>query len=300
MEPETESNVTTERAPRQRLREFEVRVTEVIWETADSVTLVFDAGDEPMDYKAGQFLSIRPQQIEVLKGIAAYFEEAKGKKEPARAYSMTSAPHEPLAITIKEELFVSGTTKYPPLLSPFLVWGVRTGMTLKVTGFGGPYALPADIESETDHIVHICAGSGIVPNYSIVKDALHRNLKLRHTLIYGNKTWEDVIFRDAFARLAAAHPDRLRVVHTLSREQPTAAMAGDVRYGRVGAELIGEFCPEPRAIRVFTCGPANGPFERKAAREKGEELKPRFLETTLESLNAVGVPKEHVHRESYG
>jgi ferredoxin-NADP reductase len=285
---------------RQRLRDFDVTVAEVVWETADTVTLVYDAGSEPMDYQAGQFVTIRPQQFEALKGIGAYFEEVKGKKEPARAYSMASAPHEPLAITIKEELYVPGQTKYPPLLSPILVWGVYPGMKMRVNGFGGPYHLPADVESKTDHIVHVCAGSGIVPNWAIIKDALHRDLRLRHTLIYGNKTWNDVIFRDALTALAARHPDRLRIVHALSREEPTAAMAGDVRRGRVSRELIADACPDIREALVYSCGPAIGPFERKAAREKGEEPTPRFLETVLAALADLGVPKEREHHESYG
>jgi ferredoxin-NADP reductase len=289
--------------PRQRLRDFDVTITEVVWETPDTVTLVYDAGAEPMDYMAGQFVTIRPQQFDALKGTAAFFEELKGKREPARAYSMASAPHEPLAITIKEELYVSGQTKYPPLLSPVLVWGVVPGMKMRVNGFGGPYHLPADVETKTDHIVHICAGSGIVPNWSIIKDALHRRLNLRHTLVYGNKTWNDVIFRDALAALAARVPDRLRIVHALSREDPAAAIAsggGDVRRGRVSRDLIADACPDLREALVYSCGPAIGPFERKAAREKSEEPTPRFLESVLEALAELGLPKEREHHESYG
>ena len=45
--------------------------------------------------------------------------EKEGKPEPPRAYSMCSAPHERyLAVTVKEERYVSGLTKFPPLLSP--------------------------------------------------------------------------------------------------------------------------------------------------------------------------------------
>ena len=45
----------------------------------------------------------------------------KGKREPPRAYSMCSSPHERyLAVTVKEERYLSGTTKFPPLLSPLL------------------------------------------------------------------------------------------------------------------------------------------------------------------------------------
>src|SRR5207244_10080444 len=125
-----------------------------------------------------------------------FLEDSKSRKESPRAYSLASAPHEKyLAITVKEEAYVSGVTKYPPLLSPLLVRRLVKGTHMVVIGFAGPYILPPDIESRTDHLVHVCAGSGIVPNFSILKHALDNGLKLRHTLIYGNKSWDDVIFR---------------------------------------------------------------------------------------------------------
>src|SRR5207248_11794286 len=58
---------------------------------------------------------------------------------------------------------------FPPLLSPLLVKRTTRGMRLVVTGFTGPYTLPADVSARTDHIVHVCAGSGSVPNFSMLK-----------------------------------------------------------------------------------------------------------------------------------
>ncbi|MDP9119930.1 MAG: oxidoreductase [Acidobacteriota bacterium] len=287
-------------APRSRIRELEMRVEEVVQETADTVTLVLSAPGERCEYEAGQFLTMRPHQFPPLAGYVAYFEDQKGKREPARAYSMCSAPHEPVAITVKVEPYVSGVTKYPPLLSPFLVWSVPVGTRMVVAGFGGPYTLAEDVESRTDHLIHICAGSGIVPNMSILKHCLTTGMKLRHTLIYGNKTWDDIIFRRQLEELAAAHPGMLRIVHTLSRERETARYGLEVRTGRVGEELIRQVVTDPTAALVYACGPAIGKFERQAAREKGEEPTPRFLETTLEALAAIGVPRKSIHYESYG
>lgn len=169
--------------------------------------------------------------------FTAFLEDLKGKKEPPRAYSMASAPHEKqLAFTIKEERYASGTTRYPPLLSPLLVKRTARGARLVITGFTGPYTLPADIESRTDHIVHVCAGSGIVSNFSIIKHALLHHPRLRH----------------------------------------------------------------PTACRVYLCGPAVSTWDKKAAKEKGVEPAPRFLEGSLAALEEIGVPKAHVTRESYG
>ncbi|HSG39075.1 MAG TPA: oxidoreductase, partial [Thermoanaerobaculia bacterium] len=231
-------------APRPRI--MEAVVTEVIRETPDSATLVLFTGNERLEYEPGQFLTIRPQQFPALERFCRYFEDVKGKKEPARAYSLSSAPHEKyIAFTVKEELYVSGQTKYPPILSPFLTHRTPPGTRMMVTGFGGPYVLAPDVESRTDHIVHICAGSGIVPNFSIIKHCLHTGMKLRHTLVYGNKTWEDIIFRRQLEELERKHPDQLRIIHALTREQNQLLFQGDCRKGRVCEPLLREFIPDP-------------------------------------------------------
>jgi 3-ketosteroid 9alpha-monooxygenase subunit B len=287
--------------PRRKVRPFEVVVSEVIQETPDTVTLVFSAGDEYRDYKAGQFLTIAVHQFGALVGFAAYLEHLKRRKEPPRAYSVASAPYEPfIAITIKEERYVPGETPYPPLLSPLLVFQTPVGTRMTVTGFTGAYTLPEDVELQTDHIVHVVAGSGSVPNYSILKQDLKMGRKLRHTFIYSNKTWDDIAFREPLRELEKNHPERLRVVHTLTRETNPAHFGGRIRRGRIGPELIKELVPDPKAAQFYVCGPAISSFERKQALEKGVQPQPRFLESTLEHLHQLGVDTKKVKRESWG
>src|SRR5689334_2108727 len=207
-------------APRKRIKEMEVMVADVIVETPDTATLVFFTGNDRLDYKAGHFLTIDPHQFDSLERFISFFEDVKGKKEPPRAYSMSSAPHERyLAVTVKEERYVSGVSRFPPLLSPLLVKRTVRGMRLVVTGFTGPYTLPADVATQTDHIVHVCAGSGSVPNFSMLKYALEHHPTLRHTFLYSNKKWNDVIFRDELDRLAARHAERVKILHALTREE---------------------------------------------------------------------------------
>jgi ferredoxin-NADP reductase len=293
--------MSADRAPeRRRIKEMEVMVADVIVETPDTATLVLFTGNDRLDYKAGHFLTIDPHQFESLQRFIAFFEDQKGKKEPPRAYSMASAPHEKyLAITIKEERYVSGQTKYPPLLSPLLVKRTLRGMRLQVIGFTGPYTLPDDIESRTDHLVHVCAGSGSVPNFSILKHALIHHPKLKHTFLYSNKTWDDIIFRDLLDELEREHSDRLRVLHTLTREEPPGRRA-NVQRGRVNATMLREAIPDASACIVYACGPAIGPYDKAAARERGEEPQPRFLEAVLTGLAEIGVDDARIKRESYG
>jgi 3-ketosteroid 9alpha-monooxygenase subunit B len=288
-------------APRRRIKELETMVADVVVETPDTTTLVLFTGNDHLEYQPGHFLTIDPHQFEALERWVAYLEDGKGKRELPRAYSLASSPYERhLAITVKEERYASGVTKYPPLLSPMLVKRTQRGSRIVVTGFTGPYTLPPAVEDRSDHLVHLVAGSGVVPNWSILKHALAAHPRLRHTFVYSNKTWGDVIYREALARLAAEHPGRLRVVHTLTREADAEKHGPDVRPGRISAELLRELVPDPRAALVYACGPAIGPLERAAARERGEVPRPRFLETVLEQVAALGVPKDRVKHESYG
>src|ERR1041384_7995848 len=92
-------------AGRRRIKELEVMVADVIVETPDTATLVLFTGNDRLEYAAGHFLTIDPHQFEALERFIAFLEDLKGKKEPPRAYSMSSAPHERyLAITVKEEI----------------------------------------------------------------------------------------------------------------------------------------------------------------------------------------------------
>jgi ferredoxin-NADP reductase len=284
-----------------RIKEMEVMVADVILETPDTTTLVLFTGNDRLEYLAGHFLTIDPHQFAALERFTAFLEDLKGRREPPRAYSMSSAPHERyLAVTVKEERYVSNVTRYPPLLSPLLVKRTLRGMRLAVVGFTGPYTLAADVTSQTDHIVHICAGSGSVPNFSMLKFALAHHPTLRHTFVYSNKTWDDVIFRDELERLAVQHPDRLNILHTLTREGDVARCGSNVRRGRVDQALLREAIANPTECLVYVCGPGVSKFDIAAAKEAGTVPPRRFLESVLVDLKEIGVPDKRIKREFYG
>jgi ferredoxin-NADP reductase len=275
-------------------------VTAVIDETPDTRTLVLDVGAVP-SYRAGQYVSIDPHQFPGLRNFVSYLEHLKRRREAPRAYSMSSAPHEPLlAVTIKEERYDADQTVYPPLLSTYLVHEVRARDTLTLRGVAGGYMLPDDVERRAAHVLHVCAGSGGVPNFAMVKDSLARHASLRHTFVYSNRTWDDVIFRDALGELQARHPDRLRVVHTLTRESDQIARAHAVRRGRVDLELLGDVLRGEAASLVYVCGPAVTVWERRAHAARGTAATPRFMETVRAHLAALAVPPDSIKIESYG
>ncbi len=285
---------------REKIKELEVMVAEVIPETADTTTLVLFTGNDSLNYEPGHFLTIEPHQFEGLQRWVRYLEDVKGKKEAPRAYSLSSSPDEKyLALTIKGERYISGVTPYPPLLSPILAKRTLPGVRMIVTGFTGPYILKPNIKAAHDNLVHICAGSGVVPSYSIIKHNLRTN-DLKHTLIYSNKVYEDIIFLKQLDELEREFPHKLRVIYTLTRGVNASLFGPRIRPGRVSKALLEEVCPEISNSAVFLCGPDHNSWQKIAAREKGETLPPSFMGSMLSYLKERGVPKNQITKESYG
>ena len=278
---------------------MEVEVVHVRRDTPDTTTLFMSAGDEPIEYEAGHFCTIDPHQFGELEHFTAYLEDQKGQREKPRAYSMASAPHEEhLAITIKEERYESGETLYPPLLSPLLTYYIHEGRRLVISGFTGAYTFPTDVCERAEHIVHVCAGSGIVPNRSLIKESLHRDDPLRHTLLFSNKTRGDVIYFEEFEELRDQYPDKLEVIHCITREDPSGIRGA--RQGRISGELLCEVAPDPSKVMAYSCGPGITPYERRAARAKGETPEPRFVENMVALLQEHGLDKKQIRQESWG
>lgn len=286
---------------RPKARPFDVIVSRVIQETPDTVTLVFFTANERHEYKAGQFITIDPHQFPALQRFTAFLEDLKKRKEPPRSYSLASAPHEPfISITIKEEKYIPGVTEYPPLLSPLLMLQSPVGTRMTVTGFTGAYVLPEPEEAQTDHIVHICAGSGIVPSFSILKEDLRVSKRFRHTLLFSNKTWQDVCFRDHLHELEKDYPERFKAYHFLTRETGESYFNDCVRRGRITPDDIRRYVPDYTTARFYVCGPAITAWERRKAMQAGVKAEPRFLETILDHLHSLGVDTRKVKRESWG
>jgi 3-ketosteroid 9alpha-monooxygenase subunit B len=279
---------------------FEAVVLESVVETPDTRTLVIDIGSRA-NYRAGQYVTIDPHQFAGLRVFVAYLEHLKGRREAPRAYSMSSAPHEPhVAITIKEEVYEAGRTEYPPLLSGFLVHHLRAGDPLVVRGFVGTYTLPDEVAARTEHVLHLCAGSGSVPDLSILKDSLQRHTRLRHTFVYSSRTWQDVIFRDALERIREQSSARLRVIHSLTREPNPFSYGADVRVGRIGLDLLRPLLSDQPNSLVYVCGPGVTVWERRACAAQGITPTPRFIETMLRHLDALRVPRARIKVELYG
>ena len=206
-----------------------VRVREVVKETADAHTLVLEAPEgEPLDYVAGQFLTLRIPT-----------ERPEGA---ARCYSLCTAPGvDPFpAVTVKRT--AGGYA------SNWLCDHVGVGSELEVLAPSGIFT-PG---STDDDLLLFAGGSGITPVMSILKTQLSSGTG-SVVLVYGNRDEHSVIFAEQLRELVRAHPDRLRVVHWLESVQglPTLEVLAGLVRGLLGASA-------PAAYQAFVCGP--GPF----------------------------------------
>ncbi|CAM3624744.1 2Fe-2S iron-sulfur cluster-binding protein [Tsukamurella ocularis] len=227
-----------------------LEIIDVIEETADAVSLVFahPAGDR-FDYRPGQFLTLR---------VPGTPED--GTTWAPRCYSLSSTPglDEHLRVTVKRT--AGGYA------SNWLCDNAKPGMTLESLPPGGRFT----VRDDPDRLVLFAAGSGITPVISILRATLAESA-VPVVLVYANRDRGSAIFDAALADLAAAHGDRLQVIHWLEAERglPDAAALAALLSAPTGA------------TSAYLCGPA------------------AFMECATEAAAAAGIDGARIHRESF-
>ena len=160
-----------------------------------------------------------------------------------RSYSVASAPEDDkVAITV--ERLLDGE------VSTFLTGELRTGDRIELRGpLGGYFTWTTD---RGGPLALVAGGSGIAPLMAMVR---HRAAQASHVpvhLLCSFRTFDDIIYRDELARLAARR-DGLAVTHTLTRVAP-AGWRGPAR--RIDRDLLRD-CLPGAGVRplAYVCGP---------------------------------------------
>lgn len=213
---------------------LQFRVTRVQVETAAAKSFFIESVDgQSISYQAGQFLTLLiPRNNQLVR----------------RSYSLSSAPGEPLQLTIKR--VENGD------ISRHLLASLRVGDELASLPVAGRFTVDAN---QPGDLVLLGAGSGINPLFSILKDVLRDQPNRRVTLLYSNTSEATIIFRDELAQWQATYPDRFRLIHLLSHP----ADVGTGRQGRLNNLLLGGLLPEligssdRAAVQFFICGPGD-------------------------------------------
>lgn len=238
-----------------------LKVLEVIRETADANTIVFQApGDGSFSYLPGQYLTLKF--------------DVDGESV-RRAYSLCSSPTtDPhLAVTVKQ---VEGGK-----VSNFVAAQVKAGDTVEVMPPMGNFKLEVD-PGRSHHYVLIGGGSGITPLMSIIKTVLAHEPQSKVTLLYGNRNIDSIIFKSALDAMAAASPDRFRVIYSLdSASGDWAGLTGQFNR-QVLLGLLQDVMNMDKLPKTFwLCGPAGMMAEAEAA------------------MGFLGVPKDQLKKESF-
>jgi len=229
------STVTISKPVRRRPQFHPLEVSTVDRVAQDAVAVAFTVPDELRDvfaFKPGQHVTVRRDEVR-------------------RSYSICSTPMDlagrgVLRIGVRQ---VPGGT-----FSRFATEALRPGDTVDVLPPLGTFTTELD-PLRHKHYGAVVAGSGITPVLSLVATALAVEPVSRFTLVYGNRYARSVMFAEELADLKDRYPDRLHLVHVLSREPRDAELlSGRLDEQRL-RRILDAFGLLSTVDEWFLCGP---------------------------------------------
>ena len=141
---------------------------------------------------------------------------------------------------------------------------LRVGDTLEVMTPAGRFTTELDPTARKRYVA-VAAGSGITPVLSIVAAILEGEPGSAVTLVYANRTHGSVMFLDEVHDLKDRFPERLQIVHVLSREtQDVELFSGRLDGPRLRA-ILDALAPADEVDDWFLCGPQQMVEELRAA-----------------------------------
>jgi ferredoxin-NADP reductase len=207
-------------APGRSLTETRARVVKVIAETADMRTFVLRPNRRWTGHSAGQYTTV---DVEI-DGVRV-----------RRCYSLSSAPGDQLAITVKR---VAGGR-----VSTWMHDHVGVGDVLVLGAAAGDFVLPTPAPAK---LLLLSGGSGATPVMSILRDLAARDAVRDVVFVHHARSRADVPFGPDLRALAARHPG-LRVVLELDD-------APDSRGG-FDEQRLRQRVPDLAERATFLCGP---------------------------------------------
>jgi ring-1,2-phenylacetyl-CoA epoxidase subunit PaaE len=214
-------------------RRVSIKVLDVIRETDDATTLVFEKPTEDFQYKCGQFLTL----IIPVDG-----------QEFRRSYSLCTSPYTDALPAITVKRVEQGK------VSNYLNQHMKVGDQFDVLLPAGAFTPALDTSAKRPYIL-FAGGSGITPLMSILKAVLSQEPDSRVLLIYQNRTESSIIFQKQLDQLSQQYSGRLVVRHVLSK--PDADWSG--LRGRLDGDMVRSLLVEEKDLdkaQIFLCGPS--------------------------------------------
>lgn len=139
----------------------------------------------------------------------------------------------------------------------------------------GPFGTFSILDHPAGAYMFIAGGIGVTPFISMIRYLRDTDSSKAVTLIWANKTQQDIPFRDELTEISRFMP-RLRIVHVLSREP---SWPGE--KGRITTGMLSGYMYESEGVEYFVCGPEG------------------MMEAAVGSLKELGVPGNRIHRERF-
>ena len=204
------------------------RLVERVDHTDDLMVIKLEPVGFDFNFKPGQYCTLGLDGIE-------------------RAYSIASAPHEPL-LEIFVELVPEGE------LTPRM-WRMELGDTMSIRPRAKGIFLMDP--SATQHLM-LGTVTGVAPFVSMVRDHLHHGRAGHHFYILEGASYLDEFVYDCeLSGLAAAHPDVVTFVPAVSRpaEARNAAWQGETgRLNNIVAKYVEKFPLNRDDTLIYGCG----------------------------------------------
>ena len=203
-----------------------------IQETTNAVSIIFDIPEHLKDnfsFKAGQYVTLKTT-IE--------------DKEIRRSYSICSSPN-------SGELKVAIKRVENGVFSTYAITHLKTGDVIEVHEPEGKFILEP---SRSNNYLGIAAGSGITPVLSMIKTVLQEEPSSSFTLIYGNKSSVETMFKTELDALSIAYDKRFNLQYVFSRQNEEGSLFGRIDKGLTNY-FIKNIYKNWSFKSAFLCGP---------------------------------------------
>jgi ring-1,2-phenylacetyl-CoA epoxidase subunit PaaE len=238
-------------------------VSNITPEAAGAVAIRFQVPENlrsGFNFKAGQFLTLRAS----IDG-----------NDVRRSYSISSSQNSYLQ---NGTLEVGIRPVQGGVFSNWAASQLKVGDVLRVMPADGRFIVQ---RPRAIHRVGFAAGSGITPILSILASTLEEQTESKFTLVYGNRRMDSVMFNEALQDLKDRYPNRLTLIHVLSRQaQEVPLLEGRIDEAKV-KEIVSSLLPAASMDEVFICGPE------------------AMIEATEKALLEVGVPARKIRTERF-
>jgi predicted ferric reductase len=225
------------------------RVISVLPETHNTFTLTLEPVDGPqLRHYPGQFMFLKLRR--------------PGRTSEEHPFTVSSSPTQRgvITATIKQSGDFTNT--------------IDQTIPGDVALVEAPFGRFSFVHHNAASLLFIAGGVGITPIMSMLRYLRDKEDRRPAVLIYGNRTQQDIIFRNELTRL----PDNVKVVHVLS--EPEEDWQGPRGY--VTAEIIKEHGgPILDNGHVYLCGPLT------------------MMDKIIDALRTLGVDEKRIHYERF-